>query len=62
MHQVRNQRCQWVPDLLPIERQENISPYLDHDQSSQNVWEYLGRTVCQLSFGCPFLDGAEERM
>eukprot|EP00959_Pyramimonas_sp_CCMP1952_P407893 8548207-Pyramimonas_sp.AAC.1 len=41
MRKVRNQQCQWVSDLLPIARQENASPHLEHDPSTEKAWGYL---------------------
>eukprot|EP00959_Pyramimonas_sp_CCMP1952_P193261 4041348-Pyramimonas_sp.AAC.1 len=60
MHKVWNQQCQWVSDLLPIDWQENASPYLEYDLLMENAWDYLESRGCKLAFGRPLLDGANE--
>eukprot|EP00959_Pyramimonas_sp_CCMP1952_P418206 8761608-Pyramimonas_sp.AAC.1 len=45
---VRNQQCQWVPDLFPIAWQENASPHLECDRCMDNAWENSGSRGCKL--------------
>eukprot|EP00959_Pyramimonas_sp_CCMP1952_P167729 3505450-Pyramimonas_sp.AAC.1 len=59
--EVRNQQCEWVPDTVPIEWQDNSSPYIEYDSSMEDAREYLESKGRKLEFSRPFLDGAEER-